>query len=262
MATDFLLQEFRISEYALLPSENIFTMLSLFFYLNHKRTTPSQKKELIKWFWHTTLGERYSGAGFNKNIPTDIDFLKKLAHRKNYKYVIEEKINPIDFLRRNYRSIKKATSVVGYYLLLKLKPPRYLETGEKMLLEGAVSIASRKDRHHVFPQNLFRSRRIKSKWPNSLANICLLAANENQSIGDDHPKTYLKPFKKKKYFNTVMKSHLIPSKLDSGIWDTGFKQGFRLFVNQRSNLILKEIGEIAGINHWKLFEKLDEIKRI
>jgi hypothetical protein len=79
---DYLADDLDVSNYSQLPSDNIFTMLSLFFYINNGRPNTDQKREIRKWFWHTALGERYSGSAFNKNIPKDIDFFKKLGQKK------------------------------------------------------------------------------------------------------------------------------------------------------------------------------------
>ncbi|MBN1129060.1 MAG: DUF262 domain-containing protein [Chitinispirillaceae bacterium] len=261
LAADYLLQEFTITDYNLLPNDNIFTMLSLFHFWNGRRATRYQKRELNKWFWHTALGERYSGAAFNKNIPADVKFMNRLSRNAHTKYFVEDKINAIDFLKHNYKLMNQSASVCAFFLFLKLKKPRYLETGEPMLLDGASAIANRKDRHHIFPHSLL-SRRFRSKWTHSLANICFLAADENQSISNNHPSVYLEDYRSKRNFGTILKSHLIPYWNNCGIWDKNVKRGFIEFLNQRSDWITSEIEKTAGFRRWKLFEKFDEIRRI
>jgi hypothetical protein len=258
---DFLFEEFAVTNYMLLPSDNIFTMLSLFFFLNNRRASIHQKNEIRRWFWHTTIGERYSGSGFNKNIPRDIDFFKNLVKRKNYKYSIDEKINPNDFLKRNYQKTNYS-AVLGYYLFLKIQKPRYLEEGYPIMLDNPLALMNRKDRHHIFPRAVLGRRKIHSKWKDSLLNICFLAANENQSINDDHPRIYLDEYKHKKFFKGVMKSHLIPFNKTSGVWEQNIKTGFKAFLNQRATLILNNIANVAGVKRIQLFDKLDEIKRV
>ncbi len=258
---DYLATEFGITSYSLLPSDNIFTILSLFFYLNNGRPNPHQKREIKKWFWHTAIGERYSGSGFNKNIPKDIDFFHKLAKRNNYRYVIDEKINPNEFLKKDYRKTN-FSSVIAYYLFLKSIEPDYLATGEPMMLDNALSLSNRRDRHHIFPRNLLARRKINNKWKHSIANICFLAADENQSVSDDHPKVYLEPYKRKRFFKRVMRKYLIPTYKDSGIWNSNVKQGFKSFLNQRATLILNGIAKEVGVRRIQLFDKFDEIRRI
>lgn len=261
LASDFMEDEFLINSYYMLPSDNIFTMLSLFFYLNHARPSPHQIREIRKWFWHTTLGERYSGSAFNKNIPLDIDFFKKLANRQYHTYTIGDKINANDFLKKDYRKTN-FSAVMGYYLFLKSQGPRYLQTGTPMMLDNALALANRKDRHHIFPQGILDRRRIKTRWKHALLNICFLAANENQSISDDLPREYLGAFKRKRYFRGVMKSHLIPVQKNSGVWNKSVKEGFKLFLNQRANLLLNGIADVAGVHKGRLFERFDDIRRL
>jgi hypothetical protein len=260
-AHDFLTDDLKIATLKMLPSDNMFTMLSLFFYHNGPRVTSAQKKELKKWFWHTALGERYSGANFNKNIPADSRFMVRLSKREKAIYLIDEKIDAIDFLKKKY-SNQRATSVRGFFLYLSQLNPKYLETGEPMYLSDTAAIANRRDRHHIFPSNLFTNRQLKTKWKNGLVNICLLAANENQSISDDYPCNYLEPYKKKKWFKSVMRSHSIPVKADSGVWGKRIKENFKSFINVRSRLIIDGISKVAGLKKNSLFEGFDGIKRI
>lgn len=258
---DYLAQEFQISTYSLLPSDNIFTMLSLFFFLNNGRPSANQKREIKKWFWHTAIGERYSGNGFNRNLLSDIEFFRKLVNRANHKYVIGDKINAIEFIKNDYRRTNYS-AVKGFYLFLKSLKPRYLDSGEPMILDNALSLSNRKDRHHIFPNALLARKRIKVKFKNSLANICFLAANENQSISDIRPKEYLQQFKRKRFFKTVMRGNLIPTSSDAGVWDSNIKQGFKLFFNQRAALVLNGIAKAAGVKRSQLFDRYEEVKRV
>lgn len=258
---DFLSDEFKIASYYQLPSDNIFTMLSLFFFWNNGRPSAKQKREIRKWFWHTTIGERYSGAGFNRNIPKDIQFFHQLATRAHARYVVDEKINPNEFLRKDYRKTN-FTSVNGYYLFLKSLKPRYLETGEPMILDNALSLSNRKDRHHIFPSALLGRKNINHKLKNSIGNICFLAADENQSVLDGHPKNYLAPYKRKRFFKSVVKAYLIPTTNGAGVWNGNVRQGFKTFLNERAGFVLNGIAKVSGINRNQLFERFDEIKRV
>lgn len=187
--------------------------------------------------------------------------MTRLAKHKKAIYTIDEKIDTIDFLKKKYSS-QISTSVRGYFLYLSQVNPRYLKTGEPMYLSDTAAVANRRDRHHIFPSNLFTNRRLKTKWKDSLANICLLAADENQSISDDYPCNYLDPYKNKKWFKSVMRSHAIPVNADSGIWGKRIKENFKLFINARGRLIIDGISKVAGLKRNSLFDKFDEIKRI
>lgn len=258
-AVDFLVSELNITSPQQLPSQNIYTMLSFFFYLKSSRADNTRCREIKKWFWHTACGERYSGAAFNRNIPKDIAFFKRLAKNGNTKYSIPvyEKIDPVGFLKSSYNTNSSATK--SYFILLRNKSPLYLSNGKKILLDNTSAISNRKDRHHIYPRDLLNRNKINSKWKNSIANICYIASNENQSISNSHPSKYLSEYKRKKYFSKVMKSHLIPYNSDSPVWSKSVKAGFKEFLNRRNKLIISEVEKIVKV---KLFEKLDDVKRI
>lgn len=257
-AVDFLVNTMNVNNLELLPSQNIYSILSYFFFLNQSRAKPNQIIEIKKWFWHTACGDRYSGSGFNKNIPDDIKFFQRLANSKNSKYFITDKVLPIDFLKSNYKNTG-ASSTNAYFIMLRLKRPKYLLNGQEMLLDNTSSISNRKDRHHIFPNAFLKCRNVNEKWVNSIANICYLESDENQSISDRHPKDYLQAYKNLKHFGSVMKSHLIPYDRISPVWEKDFRKAFIGFLNIRGKLIISEIERLAG---GRIFDKLDTIKRI
>lgn len=253
-ASDFLINSFGLTHASQLPSENIFSMLAYFFYLRQSRATSKQIKEIRKWFWHTSCGNRYSGREFYESVTEDLKFLERLAKRPA-RYLIRTKIQPIDFLKSDYRT---GAAAAAYFLMLRKKQPKYLLNGHSMMLDNHTSLSNRKDRHHIFPAALLRRQKVNIKWINSIANICYLASDENQSISDDHPCVYLQDFKKKKHFSRVMKNHLIPYRSTSPIWSKS-RDAYLMFLNIRAKEVLKNIEKYAGTS---LFEKFEGIKRI
>lgn len=256
-AVDFLVNHLKVRHPKLLPYTNIYTMLAFFFAINYRRVKPYQLREIKKWFWHTVCSERYSGASFNRNIPEDIRFFRRLAKSANTKYVISEKANPVDFLRSDYR--KSSSSSIAYFILLRNKKPLYLANGQEMILDDATSVSNRKDRHHIFPNALLKRHRINVRWINSISNICYLESDENQSISDSHPRKYLSDYKRARHFGRVMKSHIIPFLYTSPVWSKNVRQGYLDFLNLRGKKIISDIQKMAGA---KIFERFDGIKRI
>lgn len=257
-AVDFLVNTLNVKKLELLPSQNIYSILSYFFFLNQSRAKPNQIKEIEKWFWHTACGDRYSGKGFNRNIPDDIKFFRRLVNGNNAKYSIEEKILPVDFLKSNFRN-SGASSTNAYYILLRNKNPKYLINGREMLLDNHSEISNRKDRHHIFPYNFLKRKNFNLKWINSITNICYLESDENQSFSDNHPRIYLEDYKRKRHFGSVMKSHLIPYDKASPVWEHNARKAFLEFLNLRGKAIISEIEKLAGA---RIFEKFDQIKRV
>jgi len=257
-AVDFLVNTLNVKRIDLLPSQNIYSMLAYFFYLNESRAKTHQIKEIKKWFWHTACGDRYTGSGFNRNIPDDIKYFKRLANGNNARYPITEKILPVDFLKSNY-SRAGASSTNAYYILLRSKKPKYLINGQEMLLDNVSSISNRQDRHHIFPSALLRRGKINPKWINSINNVCYLASDENQSINKNHPRIYLEDYKRKRHFGSVMKSNLIPYDKTSPVWAYNVRKAFLNFLNLRGKTIISEIEKLAGA---KIFDKFDAVRRI
>ena len=128
-----------------------------------------------------------------------------------------------------------------------------------MLLDNASSISNRKDRHHIFPYALLKRREIDLKWINSIANICYLESDENQSISKKPPREYLEDYKQAKHFGSVMKSHLKPYEKSSPVWERIVQKGFLDLLNIRGEMIISEIEKLAGL---KIFDKFEAIKRI
>lgn len=256
-AVDFLVSNLNVEKLELLPSQNIYSILAYFFYLNRRRAKPGQIKEIKKWFWHTACGDRYSGAAFNRNIPDDIKFFKRLAHGKNARYQVSDRISAIDFLKTKYNNAR-SSSTNAYYILLRNKRPKYLINGNE-IVDNPTAVSNRKDRHHIYPYALLKRNNVKIKWINSITNICYLESDENQSISDTHPRKYLTEYHRKKHFGKVMKSHLIPYKTSSPIWERNVRKGFLAFANQRGKMIVAEIEKLAGA---KIFDKFESIKRI
>jgi len=257
LCVDFLASEFLIKNLKELPISNIFSMLSFFFAVNTKKANTYQIKQIRKWFWHTCINKRYSGSEFNKNIPTDIKFFYALASGKQVSYAIDKKVNVYDFLRSDYRENSSIT--IAYYLMLKSKTPLYLVSGRPMLLDNISSVSNKKHRHHIFPKALLESNGMNEKWINCITNICLLEADQNQSIGSSLPKTYLSTYNHLKHFRKVMASHLIPVHADSSVWSNTVSTGFLDFINERIKIITTEIEKLAGA---LLFERFDELKRL
>jgi hypothetical protein len=258
-AVDFLVNNLYVGKLEFLPSQNIYSILAYFFFLNQSRAKPNQTREIKKWFWHTACGDRYSGAAFNRNVPDDIKFFRRLAAGNNARYSIDERINPTDFLKTSYKGSRGSSSTNAYFVMLRKNRPKYLMSGDEIILDDPTAISNRKDRHHIYPYALLKRNNVKKQWINSIGNICYLESDENQSFGDNHPRKYLIEYKRYKHFSKVMKSHLIPHRPDSPIWERNVRKGYLSFLNQRGKMLVAAIERLAGS---KIFDKFDRIRRI
>lgn len=244
-AIDFLKVTFNIDDYKYLPSTNMLSTLSYFYYYNNKQPDSKQRTEIRKWFWHTGIASRYSGRGYRQNILGDVEFFTKLAKNSAHKYSVNEKLPHSELMNVDY---SKNTSLgAAYYLLLKRNTPRYLENGEPIVLFDYSTIANRSDKHHIFPRNFLSRIGLVRKKINCIVNICLLVAQENQIIGGSSPpKKYLEKFINKRFFSKVMKSHYIPYSKTSSLWGNT-KPSYYNFLEERKKLIIDAFEKAAGI---------------
>jgi len=250
-AVDYLHNELGVFNYSFLPSDNMVSLLSYFFYVNNgAQPNSKQRREIRKWFWATAVGRRYVGRGYYLNIQKDLDFFKRLGKYRYGRFTFSDLVPQDDLRRTEY--LRSGGLTTAFFLMLAHRRPRYLETGNYIPLDETASLGNRKDKHHIFPRALLARNEFSAKEANSLCNICYIVAEEDQSIGSNKPIVYLSRFRNKKQFYSVMRSHLIPHRGDSGLWIKNVKRSYKVFLNQRLPLIRRELEKEAGI---RLFRK-------
>jgi hypothetical protein len=115
-------------------------------------------------------------------------------------------------------------------------------------LDRYSSSAYRKDRHHIFPRALMTGIGTSASLYNSICNICLLTAEENQVIGSRRPHLYLGEVRDSgTYFKRKMERHLLPVHVGNGVWVRNIKQGFNRFLKERMEMVCRALEEEAGI---------------
>lgn len=250
-ATDYLAGPLGVTDYSLLPSVNMVSLLALFFHSNGSRQpTRRQKQHLARWFWHTAVLNRYTGSRFRGAIKTDAEFMRALAHRpRQAQYRITERAQPHILRTQEYQVSSSLTR--AFILLLRRQRPCYVTNGEPIHLGDVSSRRNNRDRHHIWPKKLLEEAGLAASRINSLCNICLLVAHDNRRIGRKRPAEYLEEFHRKRYFGRTMRSHLVPSGEDSPLWQPRTAKAFGEFLEQRRKLLEKAFNEAAGA---KLFD--------
>lgn len=252
-AVDYLRQNFKVLNLKLLYSDYMVAMLALFFLHREGRGPDAYQREQIRrWFWSTTVGSRYSGRNFNRYIRRDLDYFERLAkgERATFRYTPE--VDRADLRRAQYTSRTGMTSAF-YSLLLLRRPVTIMDDGlNEIPLERYAAIANRKDRHHIFPAGLMTRHDVAPQLFNSVANVCLLTAQENQQIGRRRPRIYLADARSHEgTFKAKVARHLIPIGDDSGIWDPEVERGFRTFLQQRTGILCEAMEEAAGLRLFR-----------
>ncbi len=253
-AVDYLHHHFPVYDETYLPSANMLATLAVFFFQHPGQPNGYQAREIRKFFWATGVGQRYSGRGYHRNIVKDANFFASLAKGSKVHFSFGDRLDPLfDIQGAEYASHSARTR--AFFCLLASRTPKYLENGEPIPLDGAISYANRKDRHHIFPRAQLKNH-FSPRVYNSLCNICFLVSRDNQKIGMRLPRSYLGQYRDdgRARFRRVMRSHLIPVGADSGAWDRGIVRAFKQFRRQRLALICAEFERAAGMS---LFRKID-----
>jgi hypothetical protein len=230
----------------------MFTTLTLFFYYSSgSRPTRSAKELLRRWFWATAVAARYSGRGYRPNLLADATFAEELGSRGTARLALRGKVSLHVLSQTDYSRPGPLSN--AFFCLLRSLKPRFLEDGHEIPVQEISSRANRNDKHHIFPRALLSSHDVGPEKFNSILNICYLAARENQSIGQRRPRQYLMDVPRNARVRTqALASHLIPASPKSGVWSSNVRTGFKVFLKQRSALLVRAFEQKAGI---RLFER-------
>ena len=252
-AVDYLHQNFSVITRDYLYSDYMVAVLALFFFWNRRGTSAKQKEQIRRWFWATAVGSRYSGSKFLTCLPADLLFFKKLAHQGGARFSYLPQVDKVDVRKALYAS-RTGITTAFYCMLLRRRPVSIMDDGLNEIPEARyASRANRKDRHHVFPRGLLAKWEFTSSLYNSICNICLLTAEENQRIGMRRPRLYFTEARETAgYFKRKMSRHLIRITEDGGIWDTDGRRGFKKMIRERNDAICSELEKEAGL---RLFRK-------
>lgn len=108
MAVDYFVYQIGVPNFGFLPSEPMLGSLALFFFHNgNARPSPAAKARLLKWFWATAVGARYTGRGFRTNILADASFVDRLAENPSTPRALCWK-SPIPFTPRGKRRFQSS----------------------------------------------------------------------------------------------------------------------------------------------------------
>ncbi len=245
-AVDYLRNHFGVAHLGFLPSTQMVALLTLYFaHRDAKRPSRRAANLLRQWFWLASVSDRYSGRGYRKNLAADARFMQRLAEHGSARF---EGTAPVPLRDLRYAEYSARSSLSrGFFCLLSLHKPRYLEDGELVPSDSYASIANRPDRHHIFPRHLLLRFGLVARDFNALPNVCFLVARENQTIGSKAPRKYLLEIPHTaRARRLALRSHLIPDGASSGLWDESARRGFERFMEQRAECIADAFEAQAG----------------
>lgn len=184
---DLLTTEFGIYSWDFLPYEALVVILTKIYH-DRNALSGSKVKRLKQWFWRSSFNERYRGASENY-ISNDIGIVQQ--------FVLQEGANPAifgeppsDVVLRSVEFRSNNSRSRALILALAKQGPRNLTNGAIVDCTEALSSFNKKQFHHIYPK-AYLKRVGSEEQQNSLANICIIAASENNKISDSDPNNYL-----------------------------------------------------------------------
>lgn len=187
-AVQYLKKEYGIVSLNELPSQTLLTVLSIFFYYNNKATL-KQQKELRKWFWRSSLSNRYIGSGYSRNIGPDAIRMKKLARSGT-----SLGLKVVDLGKSYFEStdIKAGRSSVRNIVKLAIwkQGPRHID-GSTVNREDIETRQHKPEDDHFYPYHLYREGFLSDNV-NNILNIHFLNKDENIRKGKETPSKWLK----------------------------------------------------------------------
>jgi len=185
----YLKQEYGVVSLSELPSQTMITVLSVFFYFHKMALTKKQAMELRKWFWRSSLSNRYIGSGYSQHISDDSKKMHDLAvynrglHIPKASTKIFAKVNGVDIRagRSTYRNIIKQA--------LWQQEPIFIN-GNKVSRDDVESGQHKPEDDHFFPYYLYK-KEICGQEINNILNIHFLNGDENSRKKHRLPSDWL-----------------------------------------------------------------------
>ncbi len=186
-SVDALTTEFGIYSWDFLPYEALIVITSAVF-SGEGTLSAEAVTRLRQWFWRSAFSQHYRGAS-ESFVSKDIASVRGFVAGADGDASDFGEMPSADVIARTaFRSNNSRSRAV--VLALASQNPRNLTNGAAIDVAEALSSFNKKQFHHVYPKA--HLRRVNSPGEhNSLANICMLAASENQKISDTDPTAYL-----------------------------------------------------------------------
>jgi hypothetical protein len=187
-AVQYIKQEYKIFSLGELPSQTMITVLAVFFYYQRKSPSKIQLSELRKWFWRSSLSNRYIGSGYSQYVDIDAKKMRDLA-KKNTKLNIPRtskifaKLQEVDLRagRSTYRNIVKQA--------LWQQRPVFINRSD-VNRSDVESGQHKPEDDHFFPYDLMR-KGVAGQEINNILNVHFLNKDENGRKGKQPPSQWL-----------------------------------------------------------------------
>ena len=230
-AVDYLTREFRIQAMTFLPYEAHLICLTKLF-IDREALRSDENLRVRQWFWRTSFAQHFRGASetfVSSEINQFIDWVR-------YGEALIDRFGVVPtsaIIRATDFHFRAAISKAFVIALAKLQP-RNITNGQELDLSNALSSYNNKQYHHIFPQAHLKRLQYKDRI-NSFANICMLAAGENNLLSDEDPNSYMPRVitRHGEAAESILRCNLMPLPGDLDYKDVDYSD----FLEARSKLI-------------------------
>jgi len=238
-AVDYCRSHLRIPVSRLLPYPALLVPFTYFFIRNNVGSpTNIQSKLLTQYFWWASLSSRFT-SGAEGKIAADLKRMDRILKEKKPSYRGEEfEITIDDLLERRFSASDAfCKAIICLYAYFQ---PKSFDLGSLVMLDNSwLKQANSKNYHHFFPKAYLKKQGWDHAAANFVLNLTLVNADLNtRVIRAQAPSKYMKQFKRSnEHFEKTMKSHLIGSLKNFGVWSNDYER----FIFKRGQKVLREL---------------------
>ncbi len=246
LSLDFVRDECSVISGDFLPYEIVLAPLSYFFYKKGNRRLNAQEiSKLKKYFWTSSLAERYI-QGANAKVVEDIKNIDTVLTNPSKKVFDDYYDNPATTERIINAKTSGSSFTKAILCFFAQKRPLEFSNSQLVNLMPTFANVNLKQLHHIFPVNFIETNLSNSTnyekniepYINSIANIALITASGNNAIRDRAPSVYFNDFlRANSNLTTALHSHFIDDLASFGIT----QDNFETFLKMRSQKIADEV---------------------
>lgn len=228
-ALDFLRLNLGICRLENIPYQAQLIPLSVFFAVSGTReivVAADQRREIMKWFWRSSFGRRFSSQTIRALDDDIIHMLQLKGGQSSALADISASIDA-DFFLENDFSVRNVNTKT-FVLMLASKRPLSWISGQPVNLEEKLKAYNKAEFHHMMPKAFARDR-TGGISVNCLANHCFLSRSENKRLGAKPPSEY----------RLQMATPVEPILESAFTTTTLFGDQFKPFVNERAKMLLE-----------------------
>lgn len=236
LAVDFLKTNLNVTNVKFLPYPTLLVALASYFSVDQAKSMPNDDRvAIVRWFWRSSFGHRYSGNPL-RNIRADVSQAIKLRRgEENTLGDFSVVVGVDDYLDRKFNLNTVATRT--FVLQLAQHRPKTFLSGSPIELKKVLSEPNRHEFHHCYPRAyLANGIEADTNRISDLVNFSFLSRSDNRTISKKAPSEYVKLMAKN--VSAIADSQLLPHDM--------FDDDWQKFRKERAVLLSEDAGKLIG----------------